>query len=400
MLQSHRFSNKLEIVSKVLAVATAFVIPLSTALMNIFFIATVALSILAGNWKDKAKIIAFNRFALLFLVFFGLFVIGLIYTTAPLKDGVAMLIKYNKFLLGAFFIPLFVEERWRKYAINAFIVAVMIMLIGSYLKLFGIIHYQLAKYGNVSIFKNHIAGNFLLAFTAYLLLHKITKSNKYWWLATLLFLLTVYNALFLNTGRTGYFILGSLIALFLWQKFSWKGLLIAVIAIFILGGSAFLFSKSFHERAITTITNIHHYQPEKSMTSVGLRMTFAKNSIHLIKQHPIIGTGTGSFTTEYAKIKPTPEVLTHNPHNQYLDIGVQFGIIGMLILLFMFYRQWRDSKYLPQDMRYLAEAVVLAVVLGGLANSWLMDSTEGHLYVYFISVAFAAWQPKAIKPSR
>ena len=270
----------------------------------------------------------------------------------------------------------------------------VILLALSYLRYFGIFHYSSKRTDDlVEVFKGHIAFSFLMSFSAYLLLLQlsIAKSKLQIFLMSIFLLLILYNILFLGMGRSGYFILASLILLFFIQKLNIKGLLIAGISIVILIGVAFTFSDMFQNRINSMISDIKTftYNPNAE-TSVGLRMTFVENSLKLIKAHPVIGTGTGSVANEYANLKPTPTFLTTNPHNEYLNMGIQFGIIGMLYLLFMFITQLVQSRSLPSRMRNIAQATVISIMVGCLANSWLMDITQGSFYVFFSMLSFAA----------
>ena len=80
---------------------------------------------------------------------------------------------------------------------------------------------------------------------------------------------------------------------------------------------------------------------------------------------------------------------TVNPHNEYLLLTVQTGVIGLACLLFLFFRQWRSAVLLetPQD-RHLARGLVLTFVIGCLFNSLLIDHTEGLLFAWMSGLVF------------
>lgn len=428
---------KLEFAGKICAVTTAFVLPLSTSLTSVFFIVAIGLYFLAGNWREKIDFILHNRVALFLLAFFALFIIGVTYTMAPIKDALDMLRKYDKILFAALLLPLFREEAWRRYAINAFLCAIGVALFFSYLKYFGAFNYG-ANYGPVEVFKGHISFSFLMSFAAYLIalwlvdgygdgdeeyLNKEKKNGKLlngerateqlnnksgacplqcffcncWgrcgkrlWLLVPLFLI-ICNIFFMATGRSGYFVFAGLLVLLFVQKIGWRGFLIALLSIAILLGGVFTFSNMFKGRMNEVVAEVRAYQQQSNaITSTGLRIDFVKNSIALIKARPVFGYGTGSFQREYANIKPTPVIQTHNPHNEYLHIGVQLGAIGILMLLLLFGAQLRYSYLLPdKKMRNIAQATIIAVIIGSFANSWLLDTTPGHCYAYFIALTFA-----------
>ena len=99
VLHTSSAQNFFKNLSRVFAVVTALVLPLSTAALMSFFLATVFCTLLAGDWQEKYLILRHNRLALMFVLFFGLFLVGLSYTTVPLPEALHTLIKYSKFFL-------------------------------------------------------------------------------------------------------------------------------------------------------------------------------------------------------------------------------------------------------------------------------------------------------------
>lgn len=381
-----KISSGLELAAKICAVMTAAAIVLSNTATNILFPLTVLLSLAAGNWRTKFNLIARNPIAIIFLLFYALFIFGSVYSTATFSDVLIMLRKYDKFLFAIFFIPVFDQERWRNYAVNTFLAAVFVMLIMSYLRAYGLITI-FAHNGAVEVFRQSIEFNFLMAFAAYLCLFKIANDRCYriLWLG---FLLAIIHTIFFRSiGRSGYFVVIGLLGLFCFQKLKWRGLLVATLSAVMIIAAAFMFSTTFKIRINAIFDDIKVYQ-QNINTSVGLRISFVENSIKLIKKNPILGTGTGSFAREYATVAPT---LTSNPHNEYCFIAVQFGAVGLFILFLLFGVPIWCGRFLPEEAKFIAYGTVLALALGCLANSWLLDTVPGHFYAYFIALAYAAW---------
>jgi O-antigen ligase len=387
------YAEKLEVLSYFFVVAIGFVLPISTFLTNVFFISAIVIYFSAGNIKSKLNFILHNKVALLFIIFCGLFFIGLFYTTAPLINGLKTFYKYiDKFLYGALLFPIFRNEKLRRCAINAFIAAMLMVLVFSYLNHFNFVNFHFSTHQD-EVFKSHIETNFLMAFAAYVLMQKISRSLRYRWLQiTVLLLFIIY--IFLDAGRSGYFVFIALSLLFLWQKFSWRGMLGAFIAIMCLTVGAFLFSSTFHERVDGIRRDVVGYYPG-TVTSVGARMDFAKNSIELIKRNPYFGTGAGSFAYEYKKINSTATP-TDNPHNEFLYIWVQFGFFGVALMLWIFGVQLYQGRNLPKELKELGQALVISFFIGCLANSWFADTTQGHFFGYLSAIIFAALPPKLL----
>jgi O-antigen ligase len=317
-----------------------------------------------------------------------MFLIGIIYSTADWPDIFAALRKYDKYLFAVMFFPLFREEKWRSYAVNAFLASIFVSLIASYLKRLGWLWFWYGTDGlSVAVFKYSIEFNFLMVFGAYLCLFKITSARSYYrWLWIVFFALIAHTVLFRSIGRSGYLVFAGLMTLFFVQKLHWKGLVLAFVSVALLFCSAFIFSPTFKSRVEDTYVGIKSY----NQNNEDPRITFVKNSLKLIEVHPIVGTGTGSFAKEYSEIKPTPVQLVRNPHNEYMHIMVQFGFVGLIILLLFFGVPWWYSRSLPAQEKYIAQGIIISIMLGSLANSWLLDVTEGHTYAYFIALAFGA----------
>lgn len=89
----------------------------------------------------------------------------------------------------------------------------------------------------------------------------------------------------------------------------------------------------------------YYYTGDPSGHSFTQRIEYWKTSVHIIKQHPLFGVGTGdvnnAFTQAYkemnSKLDPRWQLMSHN---QYLRVGVTLGIVGMLIFLFSLSFPW------------------------------------------------------------
>ncbi|HLG28355.1 MAG TPA: O-antigen ligase family protein, partial [Paenisporosarcina sp.] len=307
--------------------------------------------------------------------------------------------QYSKFFFGVFLIPLFVHSKTRDYAIKAFLIAMSVTVILSYLKYFGVIHIY-ETYGPAAVFRRHIEASFLMAMSAYLFAHYALmpseNTNARFWRAmlVLMMILSFIDAVYMNMSRTGYCVASMLVLVFGFQHWRWKGLLSGVVLVGLIWLSALHVSPVVQQRVGDTVSNVSQYKPHSSegVTSVGLRISFARDSLKILGNHPIFGAGTGGFIEQFKKVDPKfPVGSVHNPHNEYLNIGVQFGLVGVGILLWMFIYLFRCSAILDVNSRRIVQATLLAILLGSFANSWLMDTTEGHFFVFIMVLAFASW---------
>ncbi|MBS0357795.1 MAG: O-antigen ligase family protein [Proteobacteria bacterium] len=393
--------SRLDFLSKIFLICTAAMIPVSVGATNVFILMTVVLSLCAEQSWIKLRKSWDNPVVKASLLLFLVCAISVIYTENSWSTAFHGLHKYAKLLYIPLLFPLFSEEKWRTRALNAFIIVMLITLTLSYMKYLGWISIGKTPAPD-TIFKNHIETSFFLAFFGFLFIHKIFEVQERKWLYISGFLLLAFNLFFINEGRTGYLIFITLMGLFAWQRFRWKGILTSLVILPLLLFSIYSFSGIFKSQINIINSNLEKYeQRELEGNSVGLRMEFAKNSFQLIKQHPLLGYGVGAFHDEYTKNYGNPPGFLKglgDPHNEYLMVITQTGVLGFVLLLLLFYTEWETSFYLNSLDKYFSQGFLIAMMVGCLCDSFLYLTATGHFFVYFSALFFAASPRHALFP--
>ena len=137
--------------------------------------------------------------------------------------------------------------------------------------------------------------------------------------------------------------------------------------------------------------------PEQTESSMGLRYTFWKNSLKLINEKPFLGYGTGSYQKEYYRLVQGVGPESKNPHNEFFMIGVQLGLLGLTIYLSFLISQYYYAKKLQNENKWLAQGLLLSLIITSMFNSPLMDHNEGHWFATMIALCFASSQEKEKK---
>jgi len=153
--------------------------------------------------------------------------------------------------------------------------------------------------------------------------------------------------------------------------------------------AAYQASPRLHDRVGLVVSEFHAWQPDHGKdTSTGQRLDFYYNTLHIIQQHPVFGVGTGGFPAAFAQQTQGKDVLqTRNPHNEYLMIAVQAGVIGLALLLYLFYMQWRYAALQDTPFRQdAARGLVLAYLTNSMFNSPLLDHADGLLFAFMAAV--------------
>ena len=392
------------------ALIFAFFIPFGPALTNLFLFLTLVFVLLSGNLNEHIKIIWGNKVSKSAIILFALLALGTLWSIADTSDAFRVLKKYNALLYISILIPIFCSQTRKDIGVNIFLFSMTFILAIIYLMKFGVIsEFNIPIPGrdrpvNVTIdggFQTHIITNILMAFAAYIYLIR-TALNVGLKLAFnfILFSLAAYNVLFISTGTSGQVLFAILLVLFVFQSLNKRTL--AILAIFsiisiIIGtlqsnGSSATSNVSFTVEKLTS--RFHELTVDSTPKNVNHRPQRYINSIKMIASDPWFGTGTGSYAAAYKEKLPEIEKITTgtkwNPHNEYLSIGVQVGVAGIFLLLFLFFNQLKAaSKITTSEDRYIAQGFVVLMIIGCLANSMIMDSGESHFFAYFSALLFS-----------
>jgi O-antigen ligase len=378
-----------------LALAVGFNIPLSTSVMEVL----TGLFVLAAlAWRRPSPTTLWSGARSTLLISTGLFLallVGLCWTSAPLKDGIRCLLKYREFLLLPLFTQVFAEARWRRLAVRGFLAGCGVLLFLSYFEwLTGIdVGITQVRFPNDHvIFKDRIIHNLLMSLFAYLAAlewERATGAVRWAWLAAIG--LAVFNMTFLVQGRTGYLAFGALLTLWSMRQFGWRGLLLTAVVLVSGAVVACKVSAVVHSRFLLTWNQIQNQFGPQQQHSDDPRMEFYVNTLQLIGKHPWLGTGTGSFETEYdAYIAGRDLLSVSEPHNEFLHLTFQLGVLGGLAWLMLLVNHWRLSRTLPEWERAVLQGVVLCIGLGTLFNSLILSVTGGVVWSFLAGVAAGA----------
>jgi O-antigen ligase len=378
----------------ILTILIGFAIPISTALTNILCPLAFLLLLLEGGYQQKWTFflarLKNNPIVIAALLLFAMVGIGFFYTSASMSEAGFMLDKYRELLYIPLFILLFREEKTRRWGLYAFMTAMGITLLVSYLMTVTGLPLGKGIPENAFVFKNYITQSTLMALAAYFLAVLCWQNERWGWLCGIVIVLAIYNIIFLSEGRTGYLILFCLILLFSYQSHRIRGLVVGSIFLMILSFLAYNHSNALHKRISHLPEQVQEYQQGNTSTSIGMRLEFYKNSITLIAQQPLFGYGTGSFSYEYNQLSQQQDsVYCENPHNEYLMIGMQWGLVGITFFVYLLFLLWYTATRLENPQAWMAQGFVITMAVGSLVNSLLLDTTEGHLFAYLTAVFYA-----------
>lgn len=398
----NRYLTYVEKTQLYLIIFACFSIALSTAFMSIAMGLLVIAWIISGNFNEKLQIIKSNPAAVVSIIFFCLYGVGMLYSSASWEMRLTWWLKYHKLLYIPLIISVLTQEKYRILALKAFSAGMIMVLIISYLKWLGIVPHKDIGQGYF-VFKGRIAHNIFMAFTMYLtLLFAVKSAGVKRWIWITVSLLAILNILFLVNGRSGQVIMVILLIWFSWETWGWRSirwLIVLAVAITAIYSVTNVMPNS---RLMGIKQEILSHKPNQAPTSSGLRLEFYTNAITLIKENLFFGGGTGSFENDYrllAENQNTVSTYVPNPHNEFLLTGQELGIMGLVCLIAFFVVPWTLTYRIDsteEDVDYYGYALrglILTIIVGSLFNSLLLDAGEGKFYCVLAGVFMSAYRP-------
>ncbi len=370
-------------------------LPFSTAMVSTGIVLMVLAFFLLGKWHDNWQQVRSQPFIKGVCVFLVLVSLGVLYSSAPwarIRDDYQDITKLALFLCC---LPFIKSSTMKKQLLIVFTITVSMLVVLSNLKYFGVIDLG-RQYARSAVFKDYQINALLysaLVFLYCVLAHVYPHYKK---LCLTIAALFTIQTIFVNEGRIGYGYISILILYYGWVVDHWRGLLKSVAVLIGVFALAYQCSPNFNKRMTLLFTELQAYQTisQNSPASLHLRLNFARNTLSLIEKKPWLGYGTGSFSPVFQQHS---EQLgwsnTTNPHNYYLFITMQYGLLGLGVLLGFFMYLWYHTSRLPRLEKTLGRGMLLIYGFGCGYNSMLMDYTETMFFVLVMSVVYAVYQP-------
>ena len=332
------------------------------------------------------------------------FAFSLFWTVAPQADALGSLVKYGKLLMVIFLVALIRDRREAIYALSWFVGAQTFLLASSwmlYAKLpvpWATSRTALAEYSVFSSYLDQgIMGAVFAAVCWHLREHAPGRFGRK--LAVCLALVALANVFFVLRGRSAYVIAIALVSIAIMWEMPKKYRPVIVLLPFLLSAGLFFTSDNVRVRMSLVQTEVSAYSDEhKADTSSGIRLNLWATAIQAIGEHPVAGSGIGSWSTEFNRLQrekyPAHVDIGGNPHQEFLLWGVQLGIPGILFFAFLLISLWRDTLNMATPHARAAQSTILALAVACLFNSSVYDALIGDFFCILIGLLLALGHQK------
>jgi O-antigen ligase len=198
------------------------------------------------------------------------------------------------------------------------------------------------------------------------------------------------NMMFVVISRTALVTMPVMLLVFALMHLRRRNAIAALCGAALLAALAWSVSPHLRATASKFVTDYQYTMVQNAESGMGSRLIYWQKSLRFFAQAPLIGHGTGSTRGlfEQAAVGQTGvrAEIVGNPHNQTLNVAVQWGVLGVVLL----YATWLVHLLLFRGdglANWIGLMVVVQNVFTSLFNSHLFDFHEGWMYVLGVGVA-------------
>jgi O-antigen ligase len=218
------------------------------------------------------------------------------------------------------------------------------------------------------------------------------RANRIWPAALLAAIAASFlvNMMFVVISRTALVTMPAMLAVFALMHLRPRTAIAVLCGAALLG--AVVWSVSPHLQATTEkfITDYQHTAVQNNESGMGSRLIYWQKSLRFFAEAPVIGHGTGAtrglFEQSAIGEQGAHALVVSNPHNQTLNVAVQWGVAGVLLLwaIWLVHLRLFRGEGLAN---WIGLMVVVQNIFTSLLNSHLFDFNEGWIYVLGVGVA-------------
>jgi O-antigen ligase len=332
--------------------------------------------------------------------------VSIIWSDVPLHEATEAWGKHAKLLVIPLLLWLIRSERDARLALLSFIAAQIFLLLSSWLLRLGVplpwatSNLALTAY---AVFSSYLDQAIMSSVTAALCWHLRHLAPARWGrpVALAVVLLAIGNVFFVLTGRTGHLVLIALVSLAIMWALPRSYRLLAAAVPFGVLAAVLLVSPQVLDRMTVAVQELQSYAEtgQTKFSSMGERLNYWQRSMDAIAEHPIAGSGVGSWNQQYRRLDqgrgPVNARFVRNPHQEFLLWGVEAGVLGMALLLNFLVAVWRDAWRMDAATARATQSVLAALVIACLFNSSLFDATIGDFFCVSLGLMLAlGWQTR------
>jgi O-antigen ligase len=328
------------------------------------------------------------------IAIFALAIVGMLWADSPWRDRLQVISPVARLLLIPILFYHFMRSKRGMWVFLAFLASCSLVMILSWIVLL-VPDLKFAATANDGVpVKNYIdqSQEFSLCMVGVLpFVVAFWREGRHTAAAVcaVLVLAFFFNMAFVVSARGALLYLPVMLLLFAVLHLDRRTSTLLVVSLAVIATAVWFSSSYLRTRFAAIAVEFREYELNIP-ASTGRRLEYWQKSVRYFSASPIFGNGTGSIRALFerdaiGKTGLAAEV-TRNPHNQTLNVAVQWGLLGVVSL----YAMWFSHLMLFRSggiASWIGLLVVTQNVLSSLLNSHLFDFHEGWMYVLGVGVA-------------
>jgi O-antigen ligase len=378
----------------VLAVLVAVALPWSTSGVGIFMV--LWFLALIPTLDPRALLRSLTRPAsALPLAFFALAVVGVLWADGTWPARLHGINPVAKLLAIPFLLYHFERSRRATWVFVAFVISCALLMGLSWIVLFAP-EFKVTSTASPGVpVKNYIDQSQEFALCMFALAPVVLSlfdQRRFALAAACIALMLGFfaNMMFVVSARTALVYIPVLLGLFAVLHLSRRAIVLLFAGAVAAAALIWITSPYLRDRVEAVAVEYQHYHEENAASSTGLRLEYWRKSLRFFGNAPWLGNGTGStkqlFERDAIGQSGASADVIGNPHNQTLNVAVQWGLLGCAVL----YAMWFCHVLLFRGTSlssWIGLLVVVQNMVSSLLNSHLFDFHEGWMYVLGVGVA-------------
>ncbi len=358
----------------------------SVILITLAFVCT----LLLPTFWHNAKNVLGSPTTFLPVCLFLLLLTSALWADSSWQESLRYLKKYKEFLLLPVLVFAISRGDTRKYAVWSLYYSLALSALITFFIYLGWLEFSYLNWWQYTLYSRIFFGisTAFLAYWAYQLILCTTGRER--WLHIAVIILALVDILLVTQGRTGYVVLATLAILEVIRRRRVLTKTLVIVGTLVLFTTAYGTSNHFRTRIDQSLVDIKQYfTNHNNQSSIGIRLDFYKNTLNVIRENTVFGSGIGDFADDYARLAPgngAEEV--KNPHNEYLMLAATAGIPATLLFIAWLAVLMRHAlRYQKHQLDgTLLLGAVTTIIVSCLFNSSFLDSRDGAFFLLLIAV--------------
>ena len=188
---------------------------------------------------------------------------------------------------------------------------------------------------------------------------------------------------------------------------SLRAVIAGAVTVLLLVAAAWQFSPTIQSRFAEVTSNLHAVEAKAMYnSSIGVRWRMYQEAYGEMARHPLLGTGVGSWSPYWKAVwasldqELSPEEFRrfaeiNNPHNDYLLAGMETGVPGLLLLVWVFVQFMVTGWRRRSTAGAITVMMALALAATAMVNAPLRDAALGMTLLWLLGASVAAQRESA-----